>query len=117
DDWQPVDAALANLGDYQWLVFTSVNGVHSFLRRLRHVGRDLRALGGIHLAAIGPATAEALRSYHLDPDVMPASFRSEDLAAALTPRVAGQRVLLARADRGREVLRETLGTVGGVDQL
>jgi uroporphyrinogen III methyltransferase/synthase len=117
DDWRPVDEALANLDVYQWLVFTSVNGVHFFLRRLRHSGRDLRALGGIRLAAIGPATAEALRSYHLEPDVVPASYRSEELAEALAPLVAGQRVLLARADRGREVLREILQNVARVDQV
>ncbi len=116
-DWGPVDEALARLGEYQWLVFTSSNGVHAFLRRLRHRGRDLRALGGLRLAVIGPATAEALRGYHLEPDVTPAEYNSEALAASLRPLAAGQRVLLARADRGIELLREELSAVARVDQV
>jgi uroporphyrinogen III methyltransferase/synthase len=116
-DWTPVDDALHRLASYHWLVFTSVNGVHSFLRRLRHLGLDLRALGGLRLAAIGPATAEALREYHLDADVVPDEYRSEALAAALQPHVAGRRVLLARADRGRELLRDELARVAEVAQV
>jgi len=117
DDWRPVDDALARLATFQWVVFTSGNGVRAFLGRLRETGRDLRALGGVNLAVIGPATAEALRAYHLEPDLQPATYRSEDLAATLLPRVAGQRVLLARADRGREVLRDELGRVASVEQV
>jgi uroporphyrinogen III methyltransferase/synthase len=116
-DWGPVDHALADLARYQWLVFTSANGVHALVRRLRQTGRDLRALGGLRLAAIGPATADALRGYHLEPDLVPAEFRSECLAAALKERAADQRILLARADRGREVLREELARVATVDQV
>ncbi len=116
-DWGPVDRALDGLSAFQWLVFTSSNGVHAFLGRLRATGRDLRALGGVRLAAIGPGTADALRGYHLEPDVVPAEYRSEALAAALRERVAGQAVLLARADRGREVLREELARVARVEQV
>jgi len=116
-DWAPVDRGLANLGRYGWLVFTSANGVHALIRRLRQTGRDLRALGSVRLAAIGPATADALRSYHLEPDIIPAEYRSEALAAALRERACGQRVLLARADRGRDVLREELAAVAEVDQV
>ena len=115
--WAPVDDVLGRLPAFQWIVFTSVNGVHAFLRRLRHTGRDLRALGGVKLAAIGPTTAEALRDYHLEPDVVPTEFRSESLAAALRERVAGQRVLLARADRGRDLLRQELAAVAEVEQV
>ncbi len=116
-DWSAVDRALAALSSYHWLVFTSANGVEAFFRRLRQTGRDLRALRDIRLAVIGPATADALRSYHLEPDLMPTSFDSESLAAALKERVAEQRVLLARADRGRELLREQLATVAEVEQI
>jgi uroporphyrinogen III methyltransferase/synthase len=116
-DWSPVDRVMADIASYNWLVFTSVNGVHAFLRRLPHVGRDLRALGGIMLAAIGPSTAQALREYHLEPDVVPSRYRSEGLAEALKERVRGQRVLLARADRGRELLRDELAAVAQVEQV
>src|SRR5262249_45662901 len=116
-DWGPVDRALENLSGYQWLVFTSVNGVHALLKRLRQRGYDIRSLPGVRLAAIGPATADALREYYLEPDVVPAAYRSESLAAALKEQVRGQHVLLARADRGREVLREELASVASVDQV
>jgi uroporphyrinogen III methyltransferase/synthase len=116
-DWGPVDRALADLKSYQWLVFTSANGVRSFLNRLLEKGQDLRTLGHLQIAAIGPVTASALRSYHLQADFVPPEFRSEALAADLVKRVAGQRILLARADRGREVLREELTKVADVVQV
>ncbi len=117
DDWTRVDRALGNLSAYQWLVFTSANGVDALIRRLRFLGRDLRALGSLRLAVIGPATADALRRYHLEPDLVPTVYDSESLAAALKERVAGQHVLLARADRGRDVLREQLAPVAEVEQV
>jgi uroporphyrinogen III methyltransferase/synthase len=117
-DWGPVDRAITQLESYAWLVFTSANGVHAFLGRLRQQGRDLRALGPVRLAAIGPRTADALRQYHLEPDLVPARFQSEDLAAALKDKVLPEeKVLLARADRGRELLREELARVCVVEQL
>jgi len=116
-DWGAVDRAIDRLPAYQWLVFTSVNGVQAFLDRLRHLGRDLRALGGIKLAAIGAGTAEALERYYLKADLVPAVFDSEHLAAALLNQVAGQRVLLARANRGRELLRDELARVAEVEQV
>jgi uroporphyrinogen III methyltransferase / synthase len=117
DDYGPLDRAIARLGEFDWLVFTSGNGVRHFLDRLESLGLDLRALGHLKLAAIGPATAEALQRFHLKADLIPDSFRSEALAASLAPHVAGRRVLLARADRGRAVLREELGQVAHVEQV
>ncbi|MBI2803502.1 MAG: uroporphyrinogen-III C-methyltransferase [Planctomycetes bacterium] len=117
-DWQPVDDAIHALRHYDWLVFTSANGVRSFLGRLESLGFDLRALGNVRLAAIGPKTAEALRDFRLKADLVPARYQSEDLAAELLTQVKPkQRVLLARADRGRDVLRETLSQVCQVEQV
>jgi uroporphyrinogen III methyltransferase/synthase len=116
-DWSAVDAALAQLHQYHWLVFTSSNGVTAFIARLRQRGRDLRALGGLKLAAIGPATADALRGYHLDPDVVPAVYNSEGLVQELREKVVGQRILLARADRGIDLLRQELSAGAQVDQV
>jgi uroporphyrinogen III methyltransferase/synthase len=116
-DWTPVDRAIRELSSYQWLVFTSVNGVYALIKRLRHLGRDLRALGSMRLAVIGPATADALRSYHLEPDLLPLQYNSESLAEALKVQAKGQRVLLARADRGRDLLRDELATVAAVEQV
>jgi uroporphyrinogen III methyltransferase/synthase len=116
-DYGPLDRAIAGLAAFDWLVFTSLNGVHGFLDRLAEAGRDLRALGHLRLAAIGPATAEALARRGLRADVMPAAYRSEALAEALSPLVSGCRVLLARADRGRPLLREALERVADVEQV
>jgi uroporphyrinogen III methyltransferase/synthase len=119
-DFGPLDRALGQIrrGEWDWLVFTSANGVHALLRRLDALGRDLRDLGRVSFAAIGPKTAEALREYRLRADVVPESiYSSEGLAEALTPHVAGRRVLLARANRGRDLLRERLAEVASVEQV
>jgi uroporphyrinogen III methyltransferase/synthase len=111
-DFGPVDQALDQLraGQWDWLVFTSANGVHSLIRRIEALGRDLRDLGHVKLAAIGPKTADVLRSYHLRADVVPPSlFSSEGLATTLIPHIRNKRVLLARANRGRQFLRNELG--------
>ena len=80
-DFSAVDRTVERLPEFQWLVFTSVNGVHALIRRLKQTGRDLR-LGHLKLATIGPSTAEVLRSYHRKlADPVPGTFRSEDLAA------------------------------------
>jgi uroporphyrinogen III methyltransferase/synthase len=113
DDFGLLDAALKRLADYTWVIFTSANGVSACFRRLFKQGYDVRAFGGIKLAAIGPATAQALRERGLVADVVPLRFQAEDLAAALLPRIApGSRVLLARAQVAREVLPETLTQAG-----
>src|SRR4051812_32619634 len=86
--------------------------------RLEALGKDLRALGHVRFAAIGPKTAQRLREYHLNADVVPPRYQSEDLAAALLPVIeARARVLLVRADRGRALLREVLGRVANVWQI
>ncbi|HJQ80855.1 MAG TPA: uroporphyrinogen-III synthase, partial [Lacipirellulaceae bacterium] len=87
-------------------------GVHYFLRRLVTLGHDMRRLGGRKIAAIGPATVEALAEYHLRADVQPSEYRAEALAETLTPQARGQRVFLARASRGRETLAEMLAAAG-----
>lgn len=112
DDWGAVDAALDTIRNYDWLVFTSVNGVEHLLGRLWGRGGDARALGHIRLAAIGSATAEALADRHLRADLVPEAFRAEALAEALSSHVAGRRVLWARASRGRDVLPQQLRAAG-----
>jgi uroporphyrinogen III methyltransferase/synthase len=115
----PLDAALDRLPDgWDWVVFTSANGVERFFARLFARGRDVRAVGRVRFAAIGPKTADALRVFHLTADVVPpAEYSSEGLVAALRDAVRGQRVLLARADRGRELLRDELAAVASVEQV
>ncbi|HEV8058695.1 MAG TPA: uroporphyrinogen-III C-methyltransferase [Gemmataceae bacterium] len=116
-DWGPVDRAIEQLTQFEWIVFTSANGVHAFIERLGHTNHDLRALGKSRLATIGPATAAALASYRLRADLVPGEFVSEALAAELLNQVRGGRVLLVRAEQGRDVLRETLAKVAEVKQV
>jgi uroporphyrinogen III methyltransferase / synthase len=108
-----IDRALERLDRFQWLVFSSANGVRHFLDRLPAIDRDLRQLGSVKIAAIGPGTAEELAKYHLKADIIPHEFRAESLAQALAKGAAGKRFLLVRASRGREVLAEELATAGG----
>jgi uroporphyrinogen III methyltransferase / synthase len=114
-----LDEALRRVGDFDWLVFSSSNGVRMLLDRLPLLGGDLRWLGWAKLASIGPGTAEELARYHLTADLVPESdFRAESLAAALAAQVRGKRVLLARASRGREVLTDQLTAAGAnVEQV
>jgi uroporphyrinogen III methyltransferase/synthase len=113
-DWSPVDAALEHIASYDWLVFSSSNGVKRLLDRLLHRGGSLGQLAAVKLAAIGPGTAAELRRYGLAADVVPEEYRAESLAEALAPHAAGRRFLLARASRGRQVLPEQLTAAGGI---
>ncbi|MFQ5817310.1 MAG: uroporphyrinogen-III synthase [Terriglobia bacterium] len=107
--WQPLDAALCRLGSYDWVVFTSANGVENFFARLKRAGKNAHALAQAKLAAIGPATAEALRRQGVVADVVPREFRAEGLVAAFgRVRWRGKRVLVARAAAAREVLPREL---------
>jgi uroporphyrinogen III methyltransferase/synthase len=118
DDLNIIDRALERLDRFDWLVFSSSNGVRHFLERLPAIGRDVRALSHLRIAAIGPGTAEELARFHLRADLVPEQYRAESLAAALAGLVAGRRVLLVRASRGRELLAEELTKAGGlVEQI
>ena len=112
--WSPLDAAIARADTYDWIVFASANGVRSFVARLRHAGRDARALGTARLAAIGPATGRELAAAGLRADLAPDTFSSEGLVEAFAAQPRGGRFLLVRADRGRDVLRNDLLARGHV---
>ncbi|MBI3924270.1 MAG: uroporphyrinogen-III synthase [Armatimonadetes bacterium] len=108
-DPAPAKAAIQRLGEYGWILFTSPNGVRFFVERLWEEGADLRSLGAARLAAIGPATAEALESYRLRADVIPEEYVAEGLLEALAAYdLSGKRVLVPRAAEAREVLPERL---------
>ena len=82
-----------------------------------YAGRDLRALGHLKLAAIGPSTADTLANYRLKADLVPTTYRSEALASSLSEHAQGKRLLLARADRGRAILKEELERIAQVEQI
>ena len=112
-DFSPLDSAISNISLYDWLIFTSVNGVYSFKRRLKKLGRDVRILGDIKIAVIGEKTSKALEDWGIRPDLMPSEFRAEALAEEiLKSDIRGKKVLLVRAEKAREVLPEKLKEMG-----
>ncbi len=113
ETWEKLDEALGRIEDYRWIVFTSANGVAFFFRRLRELGRDIRDLKGIRIAAIGPATASAVEALRIRVDLVPEEFVSEGVVKAFAREdLAGSRVLLPRAAEARDVIPEGLATLG-----
>lgn len=104
--------SLKELHRFDWLIFTSANGVREFMHHLQMAGRDVRAIGQAQIAAIGQSTADALRDCSLLPDLVAEQSRAEMLAEALGPHVAGRACLWLRASRGRDVLPQTLLAAG-----
>jgi uroporphyrinogen-III synthase len=116
-DWGPVDRTIKALSSYDWVVFTSANGVAAFAGRMKETGFEPAALSQRKLAAIGPATAAALAGVARGPDVVPAVFLSDAIADALGD-VAGCRILLPRADIARqEPAMELAGRGAEVDAI
>ena len=116
DDWRPADAAIAALSTYDWLVFTSANAVERFFERLWAEERDARALAGLLVTAVGPATAARCMDFGVRPDYVPEDFRAEGVIEGFAERGVGEgsRVLLPRALNAREILPDTLRERGAV---
>ena len=114
ESWQPLDEAIRQADTFDWIVFASANGVRGFVDRLRGAGLDGRALGTARLAAIGPATREALEHAGFACDLTPTLFRSEGITAALVQSPRPSRFLLVRANRGRDVMRREFEAAGHV---
>ena len=112
-DYAPVKQVIANIKDYQWLVFTSVNGVKYFWNQLEELGLDTRALGKARVAAIGPATADKLREKGIAPDFIPQKYVAEHVVRGLLQKgIDKQQILIPRALKAREVLPEELRKAG-----
>ena len=109
-----LDDAVGRIGEFDWLVLTSPNGAEAFFDRLGAVGLDARALGGVKVAAVGAATAEAVRQRGVQADLVPDAFTTEALGEALAGRLApdGGRVLLARTDIAPPALADALVAAG-----
>lgn len=117
EDSAPLDAAIARLSEYDWLVFTSVNGVRAFGERLAATGHSWDQRGLAHVAAIGPATARALERVGVPVALTPDEYVAEGILEGLG-MVAGQRLLLARADIARRTLADGLRLRGAeVDEV
>jgi len=115
DDFGPLDEAIAVAHTYDWLIFTSVNAVDAFMRRLHAGPGDVRNLKNAKICAVGPATAERLARFGIRADLQPVEYRSESIVPALreSRSLKGQRFLLPKADIGREVIADELRKGGG----
>jgi len=111
--YEILDRALAELETYHWLLFTSINAVDYFFRRLFELDKDVRDLKGPKIAAVGRVTAEALAGRGIKADLLPEEFTGDGLAETLIATgVKGLRVLIPRALKARETLPDTLGSAG-----
>jgi uroporphyrinogen III methyltransferase / synthase len=113
ETWGPLDEALGRARTFQWVIFTSANGVAMVDARLTRQGLGWTALARARVAAIGPATAAALARRGIRADVVPAEYRAEGLVARLRELVrAGEAVLLPRAAQTRDLLATELRRLG-----
>jgi len=113
EDYALLDQAIVQLDKYQWVIFTSVNGVAAFWERLEEAGKDEGALAGIRVAAIGPATAQALERRGLCAEFIPDEYVAEAIVEGLGD-IREQWVLLPRADIAREALAIDLKRRGAI---
>jgi len=110
--FKALDLALKNLAEYDWLILTSVNGVDALWERLRKLHLGVKPMGQLKVAAIGPATAQAIVRHGLKVNVVPKEYVAESVVASLRRRVKGKRVLLARAKVARDVIPRELRKLG-----
>jgi len=114
--YKPLDTALKNISDYDWLILTSVNGVEAVFERMEKLQFTNTALKNLNIAAIGPATKKAIEKRGLKVNVVPEEYVAESVVKSLRDQVKGQHVLLARAKVARDVIPRELRKLGaGVD--
>ncbi|HUK56693.1 MAG TPA: uroporphyrinogen-III C-methyltransferase [Nitrospiria bacterium] len=113
ESWEALDGAIRDIEGYHWVIFTSVNGVLYFLERLRNGGKDVRALKGIKLCAIGPRTAQEIERMGIRVDLMPDDYVAEALIEQMGRKdLRDQRILIPRAEVARDVLPDALTRMG-----
>jgi len=110
--YKGLDSALKNAARYDWLILTSVNGAEALWRRLRRLRLNSKQLTHLRIAAIGPATRKAIEQRGLKVDVVPKEYVAESVVKSLRNKVAGKRVLLARAKVARDVIPSELRRLG-----
>jgi uroporphyrinogen-III synthase len=111
--YKPLDAALKNISEYQWLILTSVNGVEALATRVKELNIELKELSHLKIAAIGPSTRSATEKMGLKVSVVPPKYVAESVVESLREKVQGQRVLLVRAAAARDVIPRELRQMGG----
>jgi uroporphyrinogen III methyltransferase / synthase len=109
ETYGPLDQAINQIGSYDWVIFTSVNGVEQFLNRFEKLGKNVADLAGVEVGAIGPETAKSLTAARIQPSLVPKQYQAEGILEMLTPEtLRGKRVLIPRAAQARDILPETL---------
>ena len=109
ESYGPLDQAINQIESYDWLIFTSVNGVEQFLNRFEKLEKNIADLTGIEVGAIGPETAKRLTAAQIQPSLVPKQYQAEGILEALIPEtVLGKRILIPRAAKARDILPETL---------
>ncbi|MDZ7665960.1 MAG: uroporphyrinogen-III C-methyltransferase [Desulfotignum sp.] len=118
-DNTPLIDAVHRIKEYDWLIFTSVNGVKYFFDTLFGLGKDVRILGHLNFACIGPVTKQRLADYGIISDILPDTYRAESVVEAFsTAGISGKSVLLPRAKKARTILPEELAKMGAnVDEV
>ena len=112
-DTTELDAALVNLGQYEWAAFASPNGVNQAFDRMRRLGFDARAFANCKIAAVGPATVSALKSRGIDADMTPDTFTAEGLVESFrATSVKPKNAVVFRSDIGRETIPRGLRQLG-----
>ncbi len=115
DTWDPVDEAIQDLQLYDWVIFTSMNGVQAFMGRLWFHQKDARSLGKVKVCCIGPRTKEEANRWGLVADLVPKEFQAEGILKAISGLgIQGQRILIPRAKVAREILPEQLREMGAI---
>ncbi|MBD0388457.1 MAG: uroporphyrinogen-III C-methyltransferase [Nostoc sp. C3-bin3] len=111
--WEALDDAIAHLSDFDWLIFTSTNGIDYFFERLIAQEKDTRALAGVKIAVVGEKTAHCLKQRSLQPDFIPPNFIADSLVENFPENLHGKKVLFPRVESGgREILVKELTLKG-----
>ena len=115
EDYSELDRAIQMIKNYNWIIFTSVNGVKYFMKRLKYHGKDVRILNGINICAIGPKTSEIFENFGITPDLIPEKYQAEYIIEGLKKiGISGKRFLLPRAKVARDILPERIKKLGGI---
>jgi uroporphyrinogen III methyltransferase/synthase len=122
ENYDELDSAIKKIEAYNWIIFTSGNGVKYFLKRLMEKDKDIRDLKGIRICAIGTKTAEEIKKYGIKVDLIPEEFNAEGLIEAFLKiqnsklkkqSLKGIKILLPRAEKAREIFPEKVRESGG----
>jgi uroporphyrinogen III methyltransferase/synthase len=115
ESWQLLDLAIRELPSYDWLILTSANAVRFFFQRMDTLGLDARALASCRICAVGPKTADEIRSFGIKPDLVPNDYKAEGVVDEFARLdMQGTRVLFPRADKARDVIPRELKRIGAL---